>query len=89
MLSDSQRALLYVVANQLNIYVGLIIFVLGITGGILNLLVFAKSRTIKENPCVIYIVMGSVASILELLNIIFIQIMSLALHIDLSILSRF
>lgn len=89
MLTDSQIALLYLVANKLNIYVGFLLFFLGIIGGTFNLLVFARRRIIKENSCVIYILMGTIASIIELLNIIFIQIVSLTFGIDLSTLSVF
>lgn len=89
MLTDSQRALIYLIANKLNIYVGFLLIFLGIIGGTCNLLVFARRHIIKHNPCVVYILMGTIASMIELLNIILIQIVSLAFGISLSALSSF
>ena len=53
--------------SHINFYFGLFIFIFGIVGNILNILVLSQ-RTLRPNPCVIIFLGSSTAGIIAILS---------------------
>lgn len=57
---------LYYISHQLNIYLGLSMFVLGILGSISNISIF-RHYAFRSSSCSTYMLIGSIASLIEIL----------------------
>ncbi|CAF1236769.1 unnamed protein product [Adineta steineri] len=47
-------------AQQLSLYVGILLLLVGVIGNAINILVFSKVRTYRTNPCTFYFLMSSI-----------------------------
>ena len=57
---------LYYISHQLNIYWGLLMFILGIIGSIWNISIF-RHYAFRSSSCSTYMLIGSIASLIEIL----------------------
>ncbi|UJR14304.1 hypothetical protein I4U23_001294 [Adineta vaga] len=63
-------------SRQLHIYFGLFILILGVIGGLLNLIVFIILKTFRETACAFYLTAVSVVNVCQLLIALLIRILS-------------
>jgi hypothetical protein len=70
------------IAQQINIYIGSAILIVGVIGGCLNLLVFVSLRTFRENSCAFYLTVMSLFNIGQLLTGLLRQILVGGFGID-------
>ena len=70
------------VCQQVTLYVGQAILILGIIGGILNLIVFLSLRTFRQSSCAFYFMIMSCMNIGQLLTGYFSRIMITGYNID-------
>jgi hypothetical protein len=76
-----------VVAEQYTFYVNYIVFVAGLIGNILNILVFTKLKLFRGNRCAFYLIVESIANIALLSAIVIPQIFQMIYGADPSNLS--
>ena len=69
-------------AHKFNIYCGSVIFLAGVIGGLLNLIVFVSLRTFRESSCAFYLAIMSVVNIGQLFTGLLTRIMISGLDID-------
>lgn len=55
-------------SHQITTYLGSTVLVVGVFGGILNLIVFLSLRTFRENSCAFYLIFMSLANLIHLLT---------------------
>ena len=70
------------VAQQFTLYVGFLVFLMGMFGNAMVILIFSTERTYRAKPCVIYILVASVHDLLLVLFILSIRIVSVGFGID-------
>jgi hypothetical protein len=51
--------MLLLIAGQVNIYVGTLLFVVGVVGGVLNIIVLISLKTFRSSSCAFYLMMMS------------------------------
>ena len=73
--------LLYKIAEQLNIYVSLIMFVFGLIGCLWNMLIF-RHPSLRSSACCIYMFLYSIASLLQLLFGLLFRMLGDGFHAD-------
>lgn len=69
-------------SSKLTTYFGAIIFIVGIFGGLLNILVFLSLRTFRENSCAFYLTISSVVNIGQLLTGLLSHLMISTFNVD-------
>ena len=79
--SSSISSLLFA-AVQVNVYVGSLLFVLGILGGFLNLVVLISLRTFRESSCAFYLTMMSLLNLGQLFSGLFSRVLINVWKID-------
>jgi hypothetical protein len=55
-------SLLTILSQQLTIYIGLFLFIAGLIGGILNLIVFLSLQTFRQSSCAFYLTIMSIVN---------------------------
>lgn len=68
--------------QRLTIFYGIPIFILGVLGAILNLLVFLTSRTFREKSCIFYLIVISILDLIRLFTSTLPNIVSWGFDID-------
>jgi hypothetical protein len=68
--------------QQFSMYSGILILVLGVIGGITNILVFVSLKTFRENSCAFYLTAMSFLNIGQLLTSLLPRVMNLWFSID-------
>ena len=81
MASSSISSLMFA-SKQVTIYLDIPIFIIGLIGNILNVLVFLSLRTFRENSCAFYLTVMSIANIVQLLTGVLNRIMVSGFSID-------
>lgn len=61
-------SLLSLISEKLTIYLGSFVLILGIVGGILNLLVFLSLKTFRQNSCAFYLIIMSISNVGQLIS---------------------
>lgn len=69
------------ISQQLNIYVGIIMFSLGIIGGVWNILIF-RHHSFRSSSCCTYMLIGSIASLIQLIFGLLTRILSDGFQMD-------
>jgi hypothetical protein len=69
------------ISQQLNIYLGLIMFFLGIFGSLWNILIF-RHHTLRSSSSCAYMLFGSVASLIQILFGLLFRILAEGFHAD-------
>src|SRR5689334_21703015 len=64
------------VSRQIHIYYGLPVTILGITGGIFNIIIFTTLKTFRETTCGFYLTFVSLFNIGQLLTALFVRVFS-------------
>ena len=82
MSSSSSISTLNLISQQITIYLGSSILIVGVIGGCLNILVFLSLRTFRESSCAFYLVVMSIANIGQLVTGLFRQILATGFSID-------
>ncbi|CAF0796932.1 unnamed protein product [Adineta ricciae] len=62
-MSSSIVSLANMISHQITIYLGIPIFLLGVVGGILNVIVFLSLKTFRQNSCALYLTVMSLVSV--------------------------
>jgi hypothetical protein len=70
------------ISQQIHIYFGLSILILGVIGGILNIIIFTTLKTFRETTCAFYLTAVSIVNIGELLTALLIRVLSEGFNID-------
>jgi hypothetical protein len=65
-MSTSEILLVNSIVQQVVIYLGLFLFITGLIGGILNLIVFLSLRTFRESSCAFYLTIMSIVNTFHL-----------------------
>ena len=78
----SDLAFFLAAAQKFNIYCGSVIFVAGVIGGLLNLVVLLSLRTFRESSCAFYLTIMSIVNIGQLFAGLFTRIMISGFDID-------
>jgi hypothetical protein len=73
---------LQLVLQQFHIYFGLPILILGVIGGILNIIIFTTLKTFRETTCGFCLTTVSVVNISQLLTALLVRILSEGFHTD-------
>jgi len=81
-MSSSYISTLNFISQQITIYLGSAIMIIGVIGGCLNLLVFFSLRTFRESSCAFYLIIMSVFNIGQLITGLLSQIMLTGFGID-------
>lgn len=55
------------ISNEVTIYLGLPIFIVGVIGGILNTVVFLSLQTFRESSCAFYLIIMSIVNLGQIL----------------------
>jgi hypothetical protein len=74
-MSTSEILLVNSIVQQVVIYLGLFLFITGLIGGILNLIVFLSLRTFRESSCAFYLTIMSIVNTFHLFTGLFTFIM--------------
>jgi len=74
-MSTSEILLVNSIVQQVVIYLGLFLFITGLIGGILNLIVFLSLRTFRESSCEFYLTIMSIVNTFHLFTGLFTFIM--------------
>jgi len=69
-------------AQQITIYCSIFILIIGILGGLLNVLVFTTLKTFRKSPCIFYLTTASIVNVGQLLTSLLIRILSIGFQID-------
>ncbi|CAF4372202.1 unnamed protein product, partial [Adineta steineri] len=72
----STHEILIFATRQVNIYFGLSIMILGVIGGIFNIIIFTTLKTFRETTCAFYLTAVSVVNIIQLLTALFVRVLS-------------
>jgi len=81
-MTNSFMAPLALTATTLTAYLGTIILVIGVVGGLLNVLVFVSLQTFRQNSSAFYMIVASTVSIGQLLTGLLSRVMISAYGID-------
>ena len=76
------------ISHQVTIYLGTPIFIIGVIGGFLNLIVFLSLKTFRQNSCALYLTIMSLVSIGYLITGLLTFLMINGYGINWTILSR-
>ncbi|CAF1308860.1 unnamed protein product [Adineta steineri] len=68
MSSSSTASTLTLIGQDIAIYIGITILIIGLLGGLLNIIVFLSLKTFRENSCAFYLLIMSFADIGQLLS---------------------
>jgi len=68
--------------QQMIIYSGISVLIVGLIGNCLNLIVFLSLKTFRQNSCVFYLTMMSIANIGQLITGLLTRIMISGVDID-------
>ncbi|CAF1256604.1 unnamed protein product [Adineta steineri] len=82
MLSPSTIDSINFLAKQINIYFGLFILILGIIGGLINIIIFTTLKTFRKTSCAFYLSMASIFNVGELISGAFTTILNIGFDID-------
>ena len=74
--------LLNFVSKQITIYFGSSILILGIIGGLLNLLVFLSLKTFRESSCAFYLTIMSAVNVGQLITGLLTRVMDVGFSIE-------
>jgi len=77
------------IGNRIHIYIGSLLFVLGMIGNTLNIVVFLSLKTFRQNSCAFYLIIMSVANIGAQLLTLLPRLLTLIFGIDGTELSLF
>ena len=66
-MSTSSISFYTYLSRQITIYLGFLILILGVLGGLLNITIFLSLRTFRESSCAFYLIVMSLANLLHLL----------------------
>ncbi len=69
------------ISQQLNIYVGIIMFILGICGCLWNILIF-RHYLFRLSSCCIYMLIGSIASLIQIIFGLLVRILTEGFQLD-------
>ncbi|CAF1423290.1 unnamed protein product [Rotaria sordida] len=81
-MSASNISSLTIASQQINIYVGTFILIIGMIGEILNIIVFLSLQTFRQNSCAFYLIFMSFFNIGQLIFSLFPRIMTSGFVID-------
>lgn len=70
------------VSQELNIYVGLFIFITGLTGGLLNIIIFTTLKTFRETSCGFYLAATSIFNVGHVVFALSTRILESGFHIN-------
>ena len=73
---------LYFIGQQIIIYSGIPLFITGIIGGCLNIIVFMSLRTFRESSCAFYLTILSLVNIIQLVTGLLSRILISGFNID-------
>ncbi|CAF4254573.1 unnamed protein product, partial [Adineta steineri] len=62
--------------RQVHIYFGLPVMILGVIGGVFNIIIFTTLKTFRETTCAFYLTAVSVVNIIQLLIALFVRVLS-------------
>ncbi|CAF0977170.1 unnamed protein product [Adineta steineri] len=68
--------------KEVTAYFGLFILIIGIIGGILNIIIFTTLKTFRETTCAFYLTFASIVGMGQLLTALFVRILSDGFSID-------
>ncbi|CAF4371476.1 unnamed protein product, partial [Adineta steineri] len=68
--------------KEVTAYFGLFILIIGIIGGILNVIIFTTLKTFRETTCAFYLTFASLVGMGQLLTALFVRILSDGFSID-------
>ena len=74
---------LYFASQQFSIYFGLTIFIAGIVGGLLNVIIFTTLRSFRQTICAFFLTVLSIVNVGQLLTTPLVFILAEGFHIDL------
>jgi len=80
--STAMILLLNFVSKQITIYFGSSILILGIIGGLLNLLVFLSLKTFRESSCAFYLTVMSAVNVGQLITGLLTRVMDVGFSIE-------
>ncbi|CAF0927637.1 unnamed protein product [Adineta steineri] len=72
----STQDILIFATRQVHIYFGLAMTILGVIGGIFNIIIFTTLKTFRETTCAFYLTAVSVVNIIQLLIVLFVRVLS-------------
>jgi hypothetical protein len=75
------------IVQQMNIYVGLFIFITGVVGGLLNIIIFTTLKTFRETSCGFYLTVTSVFNVGQAIFALITRILDSGFSINLTNLS--
>jgi len=70
------------ISQEFHIYFGLFILILGVIGGIFNVLIFTIFKTFRETTCAFYLTIVSIVNIGQLLTALLVRVLSDGFYID-------
>lgn len=69
------------ISQQLNIYIGIIMFIMGVIGCLWNILIF-RHHSFRLSSCCTYMLIGSIASLIQIIFGLLSRILSDGFHMD-------
>jgi hypothetical protein len=75
------------IIQQLNIYIGLFIFITGVIGGLLNIIIFTTLKTFRETSCGFYLIVTSIFNVSHAIFALITRILDSGFSINLTHLS--
>ncbi|CAF0879972.1 unnamed protein product [Adineta steineri] len=72
------------IIEQMNIYVALVIFITGIIGGLLNIIIFTSLKTFRRTSCGFYLTVTSIFNVGQTLSALSTRILDSGFSIDLT-----
>ena len=88
-MSSSTANHLTYISQQITIYFGCFVVIMGIFGGVLSIVVLVSLKTFRETSCAFYLTVASVAAVCQLLNTSLSRILVSGFTIDPTISSLF
>jgi hypothetical protein len=70
------------ISQEIHIYFGLSILILGVIGGLLNVIIFTTLKTFRETSCAFYLTVVSIVNIAQLLIALFVRVLSEGFNTD-------
>ena len=81
-MSSDTTAFLFAASKQIVKYSGIFCFLIGIIGGLFNVLVFLTLRTFRQSPCAFYLTVMSIANINQIIIVILADFLNASYSID-------
>ncbi|CAF4820227.1 unnamed protein product [Rotaria sp. Silwood1] len=81
-MSTTSTPIFTIISQQVTIYLGLFILIIGFFGGLLNIIIFLSLQTFRQNSCAFYLTAMSFANIVHLTNGLFSHIIINGYGID-------